>query len=111
MPIKHFTNWSEFSKRPYRRKRIAWNWNGKTETWRPSSILEALALGLPPFPRTPNRCSSRNRQASEADPQSHRHDALTLLGKEYEVFVKEYESFGESCFTLRLNKGRKKTRH
>jgi hypothetical protein len=26
------------------------------------------------------------------------------------VFVKEYESFGESCFTLRLNKGRARSR-
>ena len=33
---------------------------------------------------------------------------LTLLGNEYEVFVKEYDSFGESAFTLRLNKARKR---
>jgi hypothetical protein len=26
---------------------------------------------------------------------------LTLLGNEYEVFVQEYDSFGESTFTLR----------
>ncbi len=32
---------------------------------------------------------------------------LTLLGKEYEVFVKEYDSFGEAAFTLRLTKARK----
>ncbi len=31
---------------------------------------------------------------------------LTLLGKEYEVFVKQYDSFGESAFTIRLTKGR-----
>jgi len=33
---------------------------------------------------------------------------LTLQGNEYEVFVKEYDSFGESAFTLRLNKARKR---
>ena len=33
---------------------------------------------------------------------------LTLLGNEYEVFVKQYDSFGESAFTLRLTKARKK---
>jgi hypothetical protein len=32
---------------------------------------------------------------------------LTLLGKEYEVFVKEYDSSGEAAFTLRLNRTRK----
>ena len=32
---------------------------------------------------------------------------LTLLGKEYEVFAKEYDSFGEAAFTLRLNRTRK----
>jgi len=35
---------------------------------------------------------------------------LPLLGKEYEVFVKQYDSFGESEYTLRLNKARKKSR-
>jgi hypothetical protein len=35
---------------------------------------------------------------------------LTLLGNKYEVFVKEYDSFGESAFTLRLNKVRKKSK-
>ena len=33
---------------------------------------------------------------------------LTLLGQEYEVFVKQYDSFGESAFTLRLNRKRGK---
>ena len=32
---------------------------------------------------------------------------ITLLGKEYEVFAKEYDSFGEAAFTLRLSKVRK----
>ncbi len=32
---------------------------------------------------------------------------LTLLGKEYEVFAKEYDSFGEAAFTLRLSRTRK----
>jgi hypothetical protein len=35
---------------------------------------------------------------------------ITLLGKEYEVFVKQYESFGEDCFTLRLNKVKARSR-
>jgi hypothetical protein len=35
---------------------------------------------------------------------------LTLLGNEYDVFVKQYDSFGEAAFTLRLNKARKKTK-
>ena len=35
---------------------------------------------------------------------------LPLLGKEYEVFVKQYDSFGESEYTLRLNKARKKSK-
>ena len=34
---------------------------------------------------------------------------LTLLGKECEVFVKGYDSSGESAFTLRLNRPRKGT--
>ena len=32
---------------------------------------------------------------------------LTLLGREYEVSAKEYDSFGEAAFTLRLTKARK----
>ena len=32
---------------------------------------------------------------------------LMLGGKEYEVFVKEYDSFGEAAFTLRLSRTRK----
>jgi hypothetical protein len=32
---------------------------------------------------------------------------LSLLGKEYEVFVKGYDSYGESAFTLRLSTTRK----
>ena len=35
---------------------------------------------------------------------------VTLLGKEYEVPVKEYENFGESAFVLKLKKGGKKNR-
>jgi len=35
---------------------------------------------------------------------------LTLLGLEYEVLVKEYDSFGESAFLLKLNKGGKRSR-
>ena len=35
---------------------------------------------------------------------------LTLVDKKYEVFVKQYDSFGESAFTLRLNKGRARSR-
>src|SRR5208283_19517 len=32
---------------------------------------------------------------------------LTLLGKEYEVFAQEYDTYGEAAFTLRLNRTRK----
>jgi hypothetical protein len=35
---------------------------------------------------------------------------LALAGKEYEVFVKQYDSFGNSAFTLRLNKRRSRSR-
>ena len=35
---------------------------------------------------------------------------LTLNGEEYEVLVKQYESFGESAFILKLNKGGKRSR-
>jgi hypothetical protein len=35
---------------------------------------------------------------------------LTLAGKEYEVFVKEYDSLDESTFTLKLNKTRRGSR-
>ena len=33
---------------------------------------------------------------------------LALLGDEYEVFVKQTDSFGEPVFTLRLNKTRRR---
>lgn len=32
---------------------------------------------------------------------------IKLLERDYEVFVKKYDSFGESAFTLRLTKARK----
>ena len=36
---------------------------------------------------------------------------LTFLGKKSEVLVKQYDSFGESAFILKLRKGKKKTTH
>jgi hypothetical protein len=35
---------------------------------------------------------------------------LTLNEEEYEVLVKQYESFGESAFILKLNKGGRRSR-
>jgi len=33
---------------------------------------------------------------------------LTLMGQEYDVFVRQYDNYGEAAFTLRLNKGKKR---
>jgi hypothetical protein len=35
---------------------------------------------------------------------------LILLEQEYEVLAKEYDSFGESAFTIKLKKSRKRTK-
>jgi hypothetical protein len=103
---QHFRNSFECWKKPFRLEPTPLDWNGKIGIWACICISET-GLGLVSIPRDlqePVLGELVERANLTRKPKGRMQ--VNLLGKDYLVTVNEYDSFGESAFTLTLKKSK-----